>query len=96
MFSNTATTHLMKTKESPLTNTNKFDLLHDNDFVEEVFYCPVSGAPNVYLTNHFTLNSQCLEVNASQGNTSKTPKKTYCSHIIVKQIEQYTCVIDHT
>lgn len=47
----------MKTKESPLTNTNKFDLLHDNDFVEEVFYCPVSGAPNVYLTNHFTLNS---------------------------------------
>lgn len=37
----------MKTKESPLTNTNKFDLLHDNDFVEEVFYCPVSGAPNV-------------------------------------------------
>ena len=47
MFSNTATTHLMKTKESPLTNTNKIDLLHDNDFVEEVFYCPVSGAPNV-------------------------------------------------
>lgn len=64
MFSNTATTHLMKTKESPLTNTNKFDLLHNNDFVEEVFYCPVSGVPMsyVYLINHFTLNSQCLEV----------------------------------
>lgn len=47
MFSNIVIIYLMKIKESFLININKFDLFYDNDFVEEVFYCFVSGVFNV-------------------------------------------------